>query len=93
MARVMVDKVMENTSRFDGLLSLDEASEYWDIHSSTIRKAILRDKFKMIEDIYKFGKTWVVTVEAMTRVFGEPAVEFNYKKELVIEPEDNTEVK
>lgn len=54
---------------FEGLLSLAEAAEMWDIDPSTIRKAILDHRLVEGKDCRKFGKQWVVSEDAMHRVF------------------------
>ncbi|MDE7245728.1 MAG: hypothetical protein K2O18_17385 [Oscillospiraceae bacterium] len=55
--------------RFEGLLSLYDASVLWGLDESTIRKAIAAGRFTIGEDAQKFGKQWVVTKEAMSREF------------------------
>lgn len=59
-------------SRFDGLMALGDAAELWNINDSTLRHAIANGKFKCGTDITKFGKQWVITIEAMVREYGEP---------------------
>ena len=54
---------------FDELLSAAEAAEIWGMDQSTIRKAIESGRMIPGRDCRKFGKQWVVTVEAMARVF------------------------
>ena len=55
--------------RFRALLSAAEAAEIWGIDSSAIRKAIIDGRLIEGQDCRKFGKQWVVTVEAMARTF------------------------
>ena len=59
-------------SRFDGIMALGDAAEFWNIDDSTLRHAIRNGKFKCGRDITKFGKQWVITIEAMVREYGEP---------------------
>ena len=57
---------------FDGLLSFGEAQEKWGLSPSTLRQAVFHNRFKEGEEIRKFGKQWVITEEAMRRLYGEP---------------------
>ena len=59
-------------SRFDGIMALGDAAEIWNMDDSTLRHAISNGKFKCGTDITKFGKQWVITIEAMVREYGEP---------------------
>lgn len=59
-------------SRFDGIMALGDAAEIWNMNDSTLRHAIANKKFKCGTDITKFGKQWVITIEAMVREYGEP---------------------
>ena len=59
-------------SRFDGIMALGDAAEVWGMDDSTLRHAIANGKFKCGTDITKFGKQWVITIEAMVREYGEP---------------------
>lgn len=51
------------------LLSFAEAAEIWKIDQSTLRKAVKDGRLKPGKDCRKFGKQWVVTVQAMVREF------------------------
>ena len=55
---------------FDGLLSFGDASELWGLNESTLRKAVTYGKLVNGVDVCKFGKQWVVSVEAMQREYG-----------------------
>ena len=55
---------------FDNLLSLSEAAGIWNIDDSVIRHAISSGKFEIDVDVKKFGKQWVITRQAMARIFG-----------------------
>ena len=57
-------------SPFVGLMSFNEATEEWNLNSSTLRKAIQYGKLRRGIDAMNFGKQWVVSREAMTRVYG-----------------------
>lgn len=54
---------------FYQLLSFAEAAEIWKIDPSTLRKAVADGRLYPGVDCRKFGKQWVVTVDAMARVF------------------------
>lgn len=58
-------------NRFDGLMSFKEASDKWNLNESTLRKAIQYGRFRNGIDVKKFGKQWVITIEAMEREYGE----------------------
>lgn len=59
-------------SVFDNLLSFKDASIKWEIDDSTLRKAVANGKLVDGIDAKKFGKQWIVTVEAMKKLYGEP---------------------
>ena len=60
---------MANNAFID-LLSLKEASNIWNVDESVLRRHILNNKFKVNEDVKKFGKQWVITKQAMEREYG-----------------------
>lgn len=55
---------------FDGLMSFSDATELWGLNESTLRKAIAYGKLTNGIDVCKFGKQWVVSVDAMNREYG-----------------------
>lgn len=55
---------------FDGLLSFGDATELWGLHESTLRKAVGYGRLVNGVDVCKFGKQWVVSIEAMQREYG-----------------------
>ena len=55
---------------FDNLISLKDASIMWKIDDSVLRHAISSKKLVENIDVKKFGKQWVVTRQAMERVYG-----------------------
>lgn len=57
--------------RFEGLYSFAEATKLWNLKDSTLRKAIQYGKFEESKDVKKFGRDWVVTIEAMEREYGK----------------------
>lgn len=56
---------------FDGLLSFKEATDQWKLNESTLRKAISYGKLVDGIDVKKFGKQWIITIEAMEREYGK----------------------
>lgn len=68
------DELWENGTEvktpFDGLIAFSDASELWGLNESTLRKAISYGKLKQGVDVCKFGKQWVISAEAMKRVYG-----------------------
>ena len=57
---------------FDHLISLSDATQLWGLNESTLRKAISYGKLKDGVDVKKFGKQWIVTLDAMKREYGNP---------------------
>ena len=78
------DELWENGTAvetpFDGLLSFRDATELWGLNESTLRKAISYGKFIDGIDVCKFGKQWVVTIDAMEREYGRTPKEQNGNK-------------
>ena len=68
------DELWENGVRvdtpFDGLMAFSDATELWGLNESTLRKAITYGKLVNGVDVCKFGKQWVVSVDAMKREYG-----------------------
>ena len=58
---------------FDGLMSFADATFFWELNESTLRKAIVYGKLIKGIDVRKFGKQWVVSMDAMKREYGNPA--------------------
>lgn len=52
-------------------MSFSDATELWGLNESTLRKAIAYGKLINGVDVYKFGKQWVISIEAMIREYGE----------------------
>ena len=72
------DELWENgvqvDTPFDGLMAFSDATELWGLNESTLRKAITYGKLVNGVDVCKFGKQWVVSVEAMKREYGNARV-------------------
>ncbi len=61
---------VEVETPFDGLIAFSDATELWGLNESTLRKAISYGKLINGVDVCKFGKQWVVSIEAMKREYG-----------------------
>ena len=70
------DELFENgrtvKTPFDGLMAFTDATQLWGLNESTLRKAIAYGKLVNGVDACKFGKQWVISMEAMKREYGEP---------------------
>lgn len=68
------DELWENgvvvETPFDGLMAFSDATELWGLNESTLRKAIIYGKLVNGVDVCKFGKQWVVSIDAMVREYG-----------------------
>lgn len=64
-------EVFKMSNIFDNLLSFKEASQLWNLDDSTLRKAVANGKLIDGQDVKKFGKQWIITIEAMERVYGK----------------------
>ena len=70
------DELWENgtvvETPFDGLMAFSDATELWGLNESTLRKAISYGKLVNGVDVCKFGKQWLVSIDAMKREYGAP---------------------
>ena len=68
------DELWENgvqvVTPFDGLMAFSDATELWGLNESTLRKAITYGKLVNGVDVCKFGKQWIVSIDAMKREYG-----------------------
>ncbi|MBE6651482.1 MAG: DUF2442 domain-containing protein [Ruminococcaceae bacterium] len=68
------DELWENgvqvDTPFDNLMAFSDATELWGLNESTLRKAIAYGKLVNGVDVCKFGKQWIVSVNAMEREYG-----------------------
>ncbi len=64
------DNGVEVETPFDGLIAFSDATELWGLNESTLRKAISDGKLVNGVDVCKFGKQWVVSIDAMKREYG-----------------------
>lgn len=69
------DELWENGEKidtpFDGLMAFSDATALWGLNESTLRKAISYGKLINGVDVCKFGKQWVVSINAMQREYGK----------------------
>ena len=68
------DELWENGVKvdtpFDGLMAFSDATALWGLNESTLRKAISYGKLVNGVDVCKFGKQWVISINAMKREYG-----------------------
>ena len=57
---------------FDRLIAFGDATDMWGLNESTLRKAVSYRKLVEGIDVKKFGKQWVVSLDAMEREYGKP---------------------
>lgn len=55
---------------FNGLYTFEEVAKIYGMSHSNIRKMVQADRFIENKEIKKFGKTWVITEEAVRKHFG-----------------------
>jgi hypothetical protein len=73
---ISCDELFENSKKidtpFDGLMAFSDATDIWGLNESTLRKAVIYGK--LVNGIYvcKFGKQWIVSINAMKREYGMP---------------------
>ncbi|MBO4694889.1 MAG: DUF2442 domain-containing protein [Clostridia bacterium] len=63
---------IEVKTPFDGLISMADATNIWGLNESTLRKAISYGKLVNGVDVCKYGKQWVISMDAMKREYGIP---------------------
>ena len=63
---------VEVKTPFDGLISMADATTIWGLNESTLRKAIAYGKLVNGVDVCKYGKQWVLSMDAMKREYGIP---------------------
>ena len=70
------DELYENgiivKTPFDNLMAFSDATQLWGLNESTLRKAISYGKLVNGVDVCKYGKQWVVSIDAMKREYGKP---------------------
>ncbi|WP_271814468.1 helix-turn-helix domain-containing protein [Clostridium beijerinckii] len=63
---------MVKRNPLDEVMAFSEASEIWGLGESTLRSTVRTDKLQESIDYRKSGKVWLITKDAMIRVYGEP---------------------
>lgn len=66
---------------FKYLYTFEEVATIYEIDNSTLRKRVASNKFEIDKDVKKFGKTWLMTEDAMIKYFGEDMLSL-YKNQL-----------
>lgn len=69
---------------FNGLYTFDDIARIYSMDNSTLRKMVQKEKFIIDKDIKKFGKTWLITEDAVRRHFGLAPLQL-YNQELSLE--------
>ncbi|MBS6252580.1 MAG: DUF2442 domain-containing protein [Clostridium sp.] len=73
---ISCDELFENgkiiETPFDGLMAFSDATLIGGLNESTLRKAISYGKLIDGIDVCKYGKQWVVSIDAMEREYGIP---------------------
>ena len=73
---ISCDELFENSKKidtpFDGLMAFSDATDIWGLNESTLRKAVIYGKLVNGIDVCKFGKQWIVSINAMKREYGIP---------------------
>lgn len=69
---------------FNGLYTFDDIARIYRMDNSTLRKMVQKEKFIIDKDIKKFGKTWIITEDAVRRNFGLAPLQL-YNQELSLE--------
>lgn len=73
---ISCDELFENgkiiETPFDRLMAFSDATLIWGLNESTLRKAISYGKLIDGIDVCKYGKQWVVSIDAMEREYGIP---------------------
>lgn len=65
---------MAEGNPLDEVMNFSEASEKWGLGESTLRSAVSRKRLIDGVDCRKSGKGWIITKEAMRRIYGEPKI-------------------
>lgn len=56
---------------FTGLYTFQEVTKIYGMDNSTLRKYVYKNKFVLDVEVKKFGRTWVITEQAMLEHFGK----------------------
>ena len=69
LGNIYLEVVEMARGSFKGLYTFQDVAKIYNIDSSTIRKQVQNCKF-CDDEIRKFGKTWIITEQAMVSHFG-----------------------
>ncbi len=69
---------------FKGLYTFQEVALIYNMDNSTLRKQVSKQKLIDGVDVKKFGKTWLITEQAIIKHFGADKLNL-YKKQLSLE--------
>lgn len=58
----------------NNVYSVSDAAALWGLDTSTIRRAIKDGRLMQSKDCHKIGNQWIITKEAMYRLYGTPKV-------------------
>ena len=70
LGNIYLEVVEMARGSFKGLYTFQDVAKIYNIDSSTIRKQVQNCKF-CDDEIRKFGKTWIITEQAMVSHFGK----------------------
>lgn len=56
------------------VMTFAEATEKWGLGESTLRSTVRTDRLQEGIDYKKSGKVWLITFEAMLKIYGEPKI-------------------
>ena len=62
---------MKDINNIKTVLTFAEASYRWGLNDSTLRKLVNTNKLQENIDYRKSGKVWLITEEAMFKIYGE----------------------
>lgn len=68
-----------DTNLIENVLTFTEASKTWGLSDSTLRKLVLTNKLTNGIDYRKSAGTWLITRDAMKRLYGPPIYEHSTK--------------
>lgn len=60
-----------NKNKINEVMTFSEAAERWNISMSTLRMMARTNRAIEGVDIRKSGKVWLITIDAMKRLYGE----------------------
>ena len=68
---------------FNGLYTFQDVAKIYNMDNSTLRKQVSSKKLIEGKEVKKFGKTWLITEQAMVQHFGSGMLQL-YNKELTL---------